>query len=58
MTDKCESELMLDDCRKLYARLNDYDRGFIDSLLELDDIGNISYGQYKLLENIWERIKI
>lgn len=51
-----DAEAMLQDCKKRYAKLYDYERGFIDGLLELNDIGDMSYKQYEKLEQIWERI--
>lgn len=47
---------MLDDCAKRYKKMNEWETGFIDSLLEMDDLGNMSVKQYETLEKIWERI--
>ena len=49
-------EAMLVDCDKRYPKLNDWEKGFIESLLRMDDLGNLSHSQYEKLEAIWERI--
>lgn len=51
-----DAEAMLQDCNRLHRKLNDWEQGFIDSLNQLTDVGNISYKQYETLERIWERI--
>lgn len=51
-----DAEVMLEDCMTHYHKLNDWQRGFINSINEIDDIGNMSFGQYKKLEKIWEKI--
>lgn len=47
---------MIDDCSKRYKKLTEWEKGFIDSLLELDDLASISGKQYETLEKIWERV--
>lgn len=51
-----DAEAMLIDCQKRYKKLYDYERGFIDSLSQMEDLGAMSYKQYEKLEKIWERI--
>lgn len=51
-----DAEAMLEDCNKRYNKLNDWEQGFIDSLNQLTDSGNLSYKQYETLEKIWERV--
>ena len=51
-----EAETMLEDCNKRESKMNEWERGFIQSLNEFDDIGNMSLKQYETLEKIWDRI--
>lgn len=51
-----DAEEMLRDCSKRRAKLTEWEHGFIDSLLQMTDIGNMSHKQYAVLEEIWERV--
>ena len=51
-----DSDAMLEDCNKRYSKLNDWERGFIDSLLDMPEIRSLSPAQYETLEKIWDRI--
>jgi len=47
---------MLDDCEKREERLNDWERGFVDSLRRQIEQGRRpSAKQVELLDTIWER---
>ncbi len=50
-----DAEAMLEDCQKRESKLNEWERGFIQSISEID-IENISPKQYETLENIWEKV--
>lgn len=51
-----DAEAMLEDCVKRESKLNEWEKGFIQSLSEMDDFGSLSAKQYETLEKIWERI--
>lgn len=50
-----DAEAMLEDCIKRESKMNEWERGFIQSISEMD-IGNLSPKQYESLEKIWDRI--
>lgn len=54
--DMTDAEAMLEDCLKRYSKLNDYERGVIDTINDHVGIKNINHEQYNLLEKIWERV--
>lgn len=47
---------MLEDCVKRYKKLTDWEMRFVDSLLEFNDLADMSDKQYETLEKIWERV--
>jgi len=51
-----DTEAMIDDCMKRETKMNGWEREFLQSLSELDDVNNITPKQYERLERIWERI--
>ena len=51
-----DAEAMLEDCEKRESKLNEWERGFIQSLSEMDSFSNLSAKQYETLEEIWERV--
>lgn len=51
-----DADAMLEDCLKRYHKLNEWERGFIDSLSEMGDLDDITINQYERLETIWEKV--
>ena len=51
-----EYEQMIDDCEKREERLNDWQRGFIDSIAkQMRDGRTLTKKQIETLDSIWER---
>ncbi len=51
-----DNEAMIEDCLNRESRMTDWERGFIQSLGELNSIEDLSPKQLETLEKIWERI--
>lgn len=51
-----DAQAMLEDCLNRESKLNDWEKGFVQSLTELDDVKKMSPRQYETLEKIWDRV--